>query len=159
NQNWHPGWRASAGTVVSDSGLLAVDLPPGEQDLTLRFAPRSAFAGAGVSIAALVALGLLARGAARGPFPFRRRAAPRTAALVLLPWLTALGFAAAWTEPRYPAPALHNADGSPALVDAPPPNAPPLGARFALPVVLDAAGVHGPDSVENVAIDLYLRRI
>jgi hypothetical protein len=112
-----------------------------------------------VSIAALVAQALLARGAARGPFPFRRRAALRTGALGRLPWLTLAGFAAAWTEQRYPPPALRNADGSPALVDAPPPNAPPLGARFALPVVLEAAQVLGPDSVENVAIDLYLRRI
>jgi len=27
NQNWHAGWRASVGTVTSDHGLLAVDLP------------------------------------------------------------------------------------------------------------------------------------
>src|SRR5260221_4409035 len=54
NQNWHPGWRASAGDVQQEDGLLVVDLPAGERDVTLRFLPRSALGGIAVSIAALV---------------------------------------------------------------------------------------------------------
>jgi hypothetical protein len=61
NQNWHPGWRTSVGSVLSDNGLLAVDLPAGRHDLTLRFLPRSVIAGGLASLAALVVLGLMVR--------------------------------------------------------------------------------------------------
>lgn len=56
NQNWHPGWRSNLGSVVNDHGLLAVDLPSGRHDLTLRFLPRSAIAGLLGSLAAALAL-------------------------------------------------------------------------------------------------------
>lgn len=56
NQNWHPGWRASAGAVVSANGLLAVDLPAGSRDLALVFRPRSALGGMATSFLGLVAL-------------------------------------------------------------------------------------------------------
>ncbi len=158
NQNWHPGWRASVGNVVSDEGLLAVDLPPGEADVTLRFRPRSALTGAVVSLVALVALAALALGARRGRVPFRRGAVLRTALLVLAPWATLAAFVVTWSEPRYPPAPQRNADGSPALVAAVPPEALPLGAQFSDPVVIDAVRFEGPDAIGNVAIDLWLRR-
>jgi hypothetical protein len=158
NQNWHPGWRSSVGEVVSDDGLLAIELPPGESDVRLTFRPRSALAGAGVTLvalASLVALGLRAR---RGRAPFRRRTHGVTAALVLAPW-AALGlFLLTWKEPRFPPAPLRNANGSPALVVAPAPDATKLGARYELPIALDAARLMGPDRLSNVTIDLYLRR-
>ena len=40
NQNWHPGWRSNVGEAVSDEGLLAVDLPAGTHEVSLRFLPR-----------------------------------------------------------------------------------------------------------------------
>jgi hypothetical protein len=55
NQNWHPGWHASVGTVASDDERLAVDLPAGSQDVVLRFLPRSGVGGLIVSLLSLVA--------------------------------------------------------------------------------------------------------
>jgi hypothetical protein len=57
NQNYHRGWKANVGAVVSDEGLLAVDLPAGESDVTLKFLPRSAIGGLITSALALLALG------------------------------------------------------------------------------------------------------
>lgn len=158
NQNWHPGWRASVGTVVSDDGLLAVDLPPGERDVTISFRPRSALAGGAVTAAALAALVLLGLSARRGRSPFRRGAVVRTAALVLAPWAVLGVFVAGWTEPRYPPAPMKNANGTPALVVAPAPDATKLGAQFELPIVVDAARLNGPDHLSNVTLDVYLRR-
>lgn len=39
NQNFADGWHSNLGTVVSDSNLLAVDLPPGRHRLQLHYAP------------------------------------------------------------------------------------------------------------------------
>lgn len=64
NQNYHRGWKASVGTVVSADGLLAVELPAGTSALTLRFLPRSAVGGLLTSSLALLALFLVMR--ARG---------------------------------------------------------------------------------------------
>jgi hypothetical protein len=158
NQNWHPGWRASVGQLVSDDGLLAVDLPPGEHDVTLSFRPRSALTGAAVTLVALASLLLLGLGARRGDFPFRRRALVRTTTLVLAPWVTFGAFVATWSEPRYPIFMMRNADGSPALVAAAALDAGPVGARFDLPITIEAARFAGPDHLKNLAIDLYLRR-
>src|SRR5690606_9648210 len=104
NQNWHPGWRASVGTVVSDDGLLAVDLPAREHSVVNAFRPMSAIAGAAVSGVALLALLALVVGERRGVTWFRRRTALRTAAVVLAPPLVLVGFLATWSEPRYPPP-------------------------------------------------------
>lgn len=158
NQNWHPGWRASAGTVVSDEGLLAVDLPAGERELVLSFRPMSAIAGGATTLVALVALVVLVVDARRGRAPFVRGAAARSLALVLAPWMTLGAFVVTWSEPRFPPPAQQNADGTPALVAEVPADATRIGARFDLPIAVDAAKLDGPDHLANVAVDLYLRR-
>jgi len=158
NQNWHPGWRASVGSVVSEEGLLAVDLPAGEHDVKLSFRPRSALAGGVVTLVALAALVGLSWGASRGRVPFRRRDVVRSAALVLAPWAVLGAFILTWDEPRYPPPAMRNANGSPAIVSGPAPDATELAAQFDLPIVIDGARVTGPDQLANLGIDVYLRR-
>jgi hypothetical protein len=158
NQNWHPGWRASVGTVVSEDGLLAVDLPAGDHTVTVAFRPMSAFAGGIVtllSLAGLVGLGIAS--ARRRPL-FTRRTALATAVVVLAPWV-GLGVCLAMsTEPRYPPPPQRNANGTPAIVLAVPPDAAPIKAQFEIPVVVDAVRIEGPDALKNLAIDLFVRR-
>ena len=39
NQNYGDGWKTSAGTILNDADLLAVDLPPGRHLVQLRYAP------------------------------------------------------------------------------------------------------------------------
>ncbi len=158
NQNWHPGWRASVGTVVSQEGLLAVELPAGENDVTLSFRPRSALTGGVVTLVALVALVGIGWGTRRGRVPFRRGTVVRSAALVLAPWAVLGVFIATWDEPRYPPPAMRNANGSPAIVSGPAPDAKKIGAQFDLPIVVDGARVSGPDPLKNLTIDVYFRR-
>ena len=158
NQNWHPGWRSSVGQVVSDDGLLAIDLPAGERDVKLSFRPRSALAGGVVTLVALAALAALVLRRLGGRVPFRRGAVVRTTALVLAPWAVLGVFVATWSEPRYPPAPMKNANGAPALVDGPAPDATKLEAQFELPIVVDAARFAGPDRLANVTLDLYLRR-
>jgi hypothetical protein len=158
NQNWHPGWRSSVGSVVSDDGLLAVDLPTGESDVKLTFRPRSAMAGAivsGVGLAALLLLGLTSR---RGRTPFRRGTILSSTVLVLAPWGALAALVATWSEPRYPPAPLINPNGTPALVADVPPDVTPIGAQFELPVVIDAIRFAGPDHLKNLKFDVYLRR-
>ena len=158
NQNWHPGWRASVGSVVSEEGLLAVDLPAGESDVKLSFRPRSALTGGAVTLTALVSLVILTWGARRGRVPFRRGSVVRTTALVLAPWVVLAAFVATWNEPRYPPPLLRNANGSPAIVSGPAPDATKLAAQFEIPVVVDGARLAGPDHLQNIVLDVYFRR-
>jgi hypothetical protein len=158
NQNWHPGWRSSAGTVVADDGLLAVDLPEGEHEVTLSFRPRSAVAGGAVTLVALGSLVLLALAARRGRVPFRRAAALRTGVLVVAPWVTLGAFAATWSEPRYPPPPQRNANGTPALVSTPAMDAEPSTFRFDFPVVVEAVKLRPPNEQKNMSFDVYLRR-
>lgn len=56
NQNVHRGWHASTGSITSFDGLLAVELPAGDHDLTLRF--RDPLIVLGAVISALTILGL-----------------------------------------------------------------------------------------------------
>jgi hypothetical protein len=56
NQNYHPGWDASVGTVVSHRGLLAVDLPRGRHSLVLSFDDTAATIGTIVSVCSWLAL-------------------------------------------------------------------------------------------------------
>jgi hypothetical protein len=158
NQNWHPGWRSSIGSVVSDDGLLAVDLPEGANDVTLEFRPRSALAGGVVTLVALVSILLLGAGARGGRIPFRRSSWPRTAGLVLLPWALAAAFFVTWSEPRYPPAPQRNANGTPAFADEPGRGSVPIHAQFELPIVLDAVRFGEPNNLKNLAIDLYFRR-
>src|SRR6202041_695323 len=95
NQNWHPGWRSSSGTVVSDDGVLAVDLPAGSQDLTLRFLPRSAVGGIATVVLGLGAGAWLSGRESHGRDSVRLgRDFLATTALCLLPFAgTGLAFA------------------------------------------------------------------
>ena len=55
NQNYYPGWRLvqGRGEVFSLEGLLAIRLPPGRQDLRLRFRSRMFYLGATITILTL----------------------------------------------------------------------------------------------------------
>jgi hypothetical protein len=142
NQNWHPGWRASAGEVRQEEGLLAVDLPPGERDLSLHFAPRSGVGGAAVSLVALLAA------AALGWRAWRTRkddsihgvlAFTESIVLAAAPVLVGIGILLTVREPPMPAPTLVAPSGEPIVADAPPANAHKLGARLAGGVTLEAS--------------------
>jgi hypothetical protein len=161
NQNWHPGWHASLGTVVSNEGLLAVDLPSGDSVVTLSFRPWSTMAGAGVSLTALAMLALLGWRARRSGALLSRGSWKGTSTCVLLPWLVAGVAYARSPDPRWlPAPP-RNANGTPALVDVaneahlP---ATPVGADFSLPVRVEAGRVQGPDQLDTLLLEIYLRR-
>ncbi|MDB4943198.1 MAG: hypothetical protein JWP97_2732 [Labilithrix sp.] len=161
NQNWHPGWHASGGTVVSDGGLLAVDVPAGEHDVELRFRPWSTVGGGLVSLTALAMLGALALRTRRHGDLWSRAARLGTAACCVAPWLV---FGAAYAlspDPRFPAPAAHNANGTPALLadgEPLPPDVVRTDATFDLPLTVLAGSVHGPDVLGIVSLDVYLRR-
>lgn len=45
NQNFWPGWKTSRGVLARHEGLLAVDLPPGDYDVAVRYLPRSFLIG------------------------------------------------------------------------------------------------------------------
>jgi hypothetical protein len=142
NQNWHPGWRSSRGTVVSDDGVLAVDLPVGSQDLTLRFLPRSAVGGIATFILGLGVAAWLSWLANHGRDSVRLgRDFLATTALCLIPFVgTGLAFAF-MQEPRRPPPALLTPAGEPMIVDAPSTDAKPIHSRWAEGVVLEAAQI------------------
>jgi hypothetical protein len=55
NQNWNEHWRSDGGEVRAVAGRLAVRLPAGRREITLRYRPRSFVVGAAVSAAAWVA--------------------------------------------------------------------------------------------------------
>ena len=57
NQNFWPGWRTSRGNLIPHEGLLAVDLPSGSYDVTVRYLPRSFCTG--VLIFLLTATGMV----------------------------------------------------------------------------------------------------
>jgi hypothetical protein len=161
NQNWHPGWHASVGEVVSNEGLLAVDLPAGDQEVALRFRPWSTLAGAGVSASALLMLAVLGwrtrrRGALLSAGTWRG-----TAACVLAPWLVAGIAYARSPDPRWAPAPPRNANGTPALVEVATEDhvpATPLGADFALPLRVEAGRITGPDQDDSLLFDVYLRR-
>jgi hypothetical protein len=158
NQNWHPGWRSSVGTVLSDDGLLAVDLPAGQHEVELTFKPMSAIAGGVVTAVALVSLLLLVLGDRRGRPAFRRGSVLRTGSLVALPPLVLVAFVATWSEPRYPVAPLRNANGTSALVAAAAPDAMPARITFELPIAIEAVKFEGPNPLKNISVDLWLRR-
>lgn len=149
NQNWHPGWKASVGEVVSRDGLLGVQLPPGRHRVVLRFLPRSAWGGAAVSLLAGAGLAWLAwRRRPLGPSSVAVAAAPLVAWAVLV---GTPGEPVARAVPRNP-------DGSRMEVAALPPEAKPVGVRFDVPVELVAAEVaSAPDAEGLVRMALYWR--
>jgi hypothetical protein len=156
NQNWHPGWRASRGHVVSDQGRIAVDLPSGEYDLTLRFRPRSAIGGAVVSLAALGALcGLWWLRRRQGRL-LARHNVPHVLWLSVAPWV-ALVLSWWWIEQPPAAPVVaRNANGSPVVIDRLPEGSQPLSVDFEAPIRLSGALVPpGVDESRNAHFELY----
>ncbi len=155
NQNWHPGWRASIGEVVQDDGLLAVDLPAGDNDVTLRFVSRSAIGGLTVTIAALVAaaaLGWRVRRDRRTRGSDRiegSRAWVTSSALVVAPLVLGAVFRAARSEPPIPPRPLVAPTGESMVADAPPDDAQPFGVRFTNGVTLEAVRLQ----VESTSAD------
>jgi hypothetical protein len=140
NQNWHPGWHASGGTVIDDRGLLAVDVPAGTRDVVLRFLPRSAILGGLTSLAALaVAVYVWMRTKTNDVFGSGRSLA-REVGLFASPWIVpALGLLV-MREPKRISPPLVTPDGDPIVVPAPPSDAVPINARWAAEgVTLEAA--------------------
>ena len=161
NQNWHPGWRSNVGEVVSEDGLLSVDLPAGAHALELRFWPRSAVVGIATSLLAIfVACWIIwrARAGADGASRDTVRGTRdwlTTTALALAPFLvTALGLLL-MREPRRPPPPLITPTGEAMVVAAPPEDTTPLNARWDDGMVLVASHVelepadeaHGPLAV------------
>lgn len=140
NQNWHPGWTASSGEVVSDDGLVAVALPAGKHVVTLAFRPRSGLGGGAVSLVALAACAAIAwrgRRARKGHALDLALAAAPAAALALV--------VAAWKEPPIPDRSLVTPAGEAVVVDAPPDGSTPAGATFDGGVELVAVRVTPPD--------------
>jgi hypothetical protein len=45
NQNFWPGWKTLRGVLTRHDGLLAIDLPPGEYDVAVRYLPLSFLVG------------------------------------------------------------------------------------------------------------------
>jgi hypothetical protein len=139
NQNWHPGWRTSEGTVVAEDGLLAVDLPAGSHALTLRFRPRSAVAGMWTTFLALVVVGFLAWRSRTGDLVTPGRERWLTLTLAAAPLLVVPLSLSRMHEPKRPPPPLLTPSGEPMVVDAPPEDATPLGAHLESGIVLQAA--------------------
>jgi hypothetical protein len=162
NQNWHPGWRSSAGSVFSENGLLAVALPAGEHSFALKFRPRSVIGGMFVSLISVVALLIFARrasSAASDPRRVTTRRAQRTSLALVLAPLAAWGASrVALVEPPMPAPVLRNANETPMVVSTLPAGAVALPVEFAVPVRLEGALV--PTSVDTRdlwSLELFFR--
>ena len=162
NQNWAPGWQASAGTVVNNEGLLSVDVPAGSHDVTLSFRPWSTLGGAAVTATALLSLLFLGWRARRRGDILSKRARGITAFAVLLPWAVAGVAHAASPDPRWPPQVMRNPNGAPALIEVENERLVPataIGASFELPLRVEAGRVTGPDERNNLTIDVYFRRM
>lgn len=127
NQNHHPGWRASGGTVTNHEGLLAVEVPPGETEVRLTFRPRSAVVGFTVSLLTGLALFITYR---RGP---RARLVLLAAALII----GAVQFTL--VHESWPPRVARDVEGQPVVVDAPDPKLPFFNVDFEGGVRLQAA--------------------
>jgi len=154
NQNWHPGWRASAGTVVNHEELLGVELPAGHQRLSLAFQPRSGIGGLACSMAALLGLGIAAmalrhRSLLVGRFP--RWLMFCVVAPLALPCLAV----AALPNPRVPR-APTNVAGEKLIVDEVPNDATALDVAFDLPVQFVGVRLREPDSLGVATGNLFV---
>ncbi|NUN16469.1 MAG: hypothetical protein HUU55_22805 [Myxococcales bacterium] len=150
NQNWHHGWRSSVGTVVSVDGLLAVELPAGDHEVTLRFFPRSFWGGGLVSLSGLLVLLWLS---AAGVSSLRTIMQATAVPLVVLATILV-----GTNEPRVTDPVITNANGLPLVVEALPSEVTPLDIEFDLPIRLE--GVKLPkdqDQYGNLHFELFFR--
>lgn len=161
NQNWHGGWRANVGTVVSEDGLLALDLPAGHHQVRVRFLPRSTIAGALGSIAAFAATAwLLRRWRGPGAAPSGRRQLGEAFGVALAPWLVT---GAAWLaipEVSIPYGTVRGPLGNLIVTTEAPAGSVPLDTRFAENVVLRAARIDkaNPKPGETISIELFWER-
>ncbi|HEY8039443.1 MAG TPA: hypothetical protein VIF15_06600 [Polyangiaceae bacterium] len=155
NQNWHAGWRASAGTIENDRGLLTVALPAGTHALSLRFAPRSATGGALASLVALLALGVVVRQARRSPKVRGAREGLVLALLALSPLVPVVATAALVHEAAYVQAPL-TPDGRPVVADDIDEGAVRIDAKFADGVSLEAATLSNPDPAAGAETSLEL---
>jgi hypothetical protein len=102
NQNYFPGWRASGsatGECREQAGLIALDLPAGEHDLELHFAPSSIPLGAaasGAAAAILLAWWLARRAKARKDPAWRPADATRADLVALGACMAGLLAIGAW---------------------------------------------------------------
>lgn len=140
NQNWHPGWRATGGNVVDAKGLLAVDVPAGKTHVVVRFLPRAAVGGATVTLVAALALAWLVAMRRWPRLRVKALGSARQEHLVaaVLPVFPLGIVLATMKEPPVPPPVLQTPSGEQVVVDAPPPGARPIGAKFAAGVTLEA---------------------
>jgi hypothetical protein len=161
NQNWAPGWHSSVGEIVSNEGLLGVDLPAGESDVTLTFRPWSTVGGALVTATALASLAFLVwRRRKRGPL-FARKTFAVTSMAVLLPCVVAGVAYAASPDPKWKPQPLTNANGEPSLLEPGEVSALPkatVTAAFDVPIQIEAAWVRGPDLHKTITVHMILRR-
>jgi hypothetical protein len=143
NQNWHPGWHSSEGSVVSENELLAIDLPAGRRDLSLRFWPRSALGGGATSLAALAVAILAWRRSRRdGDAIETVEAWARELALFASPVFVALLSFVLIREPRRPPQPRITRSGAPIVADAPPGGGIALGAKWREGITLEGARLH-----------------
>jgi len=148
NQNWHPGWHANVGEVVSDKGRLAVNVPPGVSDVTVRFLPRSAVGGTVTS--------LLAIAACIGLWRARKAKLAAQLAIAIAPFI---GIASAFAfvhEPPRPPMALVLPDGEPIAQDTPPPGAQKLGTKFEEGISLEATRTLVRSTPDGPVLDFEL---
>lgn len=148
NQNWHPGWHASIGTVIADDGRLAVDMPEGSHDLVLRFRPRSGIGGMLASLAALLAAVVLWRKPRLGHL--------KQIAIAATPFYVILATLAFVSEPKRPKvlPTLTN--GEPVAQAQPPEGARPIGAKLEEGITLEAARIEVHRAPDGPMLDFEL---
>jgi hypothetical protein len=147
NQNWHPGWVASAGTAVVDDRLLAVDLPEGKHVVSVVFRPRSAWGGAAVSLVALACAIAIARRKNRLEVELALAAAPIVPLLLVL---------ALWKQPPIPDLQMVTPQGDAVIADAPPEGATMANAKFEGDIELVAVRATPPDPAAGTKTILEL---
>jgi hypothetical protein len=160
NQNYHPGWRSTVGTVESWEGLLSVALPAGKHQVAVSFRPRSGIGGLLVTLVGLLGGLLFVAGPAASPRSLTRSPALQVLSLAMGPLLTAVLFVT-WPEPPWQRPMPRTDQGEPVLLDQPPPHARKLDVRFRAPLSLEASIVPSeplPARARAVTIELFFRR-
>ena len=143
NQNYHRGWKSSEGEVVSEDGLLAVALPAGTHEVSLRFLPTSAVGGLVVSLLAALVLVFS-----------RRWSTTKRLGAALVPLVVGLVIALLWVEPPFTTSSPSGPEGEPLIADQPPPSAKPLRVRFGADVVLEAATLEQRPEDGKVRLEL-----
>jgi hypothetical protein len=149
NQNWHPGWHASAGTLVDDRGRIAVDLPAGVTDVVVRFVPRSGIGGVVTSLLALVACVLL----------FRRGVSiklPAQLALAVVPFAGVVAALSFVHEAPRPPQELTLPNGELIAQDSPPLGAQKLGVKLEEGIELEASRATIRPTIDGPVLDFEL---